>query len=239
MNLYGIILSILAYLAVIICLTGFIARLIVYAKTPAPLRIPLTPAPKTYFGAWLRLLSAALFFYPLLRKSKLLWLYGYVFHISFFLVIMRHLRYFFYPVPDFIMTFQVIGVYAGYTLGISVLLLFARRMFSDRYIYISLAEDYFALILLLMIAGTGLLMHYYYRPFIVDIKSYSLGLTRFSWSAPSTDLLFIIHLLSVMLLVIYFPFGKLLHSGALWFSPTLGKPDDISIRQYNNPWDNK
>ncbi|MBM2816382.1 MAG: sulfite reduction-associated complex DsrMKJOP protein DsrM [Ignavibacteria bacterium] len=237
MNLYAIILSFAAYIAVIIFITGFIGRLVTYFRTPAPLRIPLTPAPKTYFGALMRLFGNAIFFYPLLRKSKFLWLYGYVFHVSFFLVIMRHLRYFLYPVPEWVMSFQSLGVYAGYSLALSILFLFARRMFSDRDVYISLTEDYFALFLLLIIAGTGLLMHYYYRPYLVDIKSFSLGLTTFDWSAPSTDLLFIIHLLSVMLLVIYFPFGKLLHSGAIWFSPTIGKPDDISVRKYKNPWD--
>ncbi|MGC8790494.1 MAG: hypothetical protein ACP5PO_03175 [Desulfurella sp.] len=48
---------ILTYAAFAILIIGIVWKIIVYAKTPMPVKIPLTPAPKTKTGAFFRVLG--------------------------------------------------------------------------------------------------------------------------------------------------------------------------------------
>lgn len=69
-------------------------RLWRYAVTPAPLRIPTTPAPLTRFGAVVRLGREVFLFESLFRADKILWLFSMLFHWGLLLVLLRHVRYF-------------------------------------------------------------------------------------------------------------------------------------------------
>jgi nitrate reductase gamma subunit len=93
------------------------------------------------------------------------------------------------------------------------------------------------LILLGCIAGTGLLVHYVVRVYMVDIKAFALGLVTFHPVAPPMHPIFIFHFLLVCLLMIYFPYSKLMHAGGLLFSPTRNQPFDVTQRRHVNPWD--
>ncbi|NQS99015.1 MAG: respiratory nitrate reductase subunit gamma [candidate division Zixibacteria bacterium] len=237
MSFAGVFFSLLAYAALLLFVIGLIARIIFYAKTPTPLKIPITPAPKTAFGVFLRMLADLFLFRRVLRSNLWLWAGAGIFHICLWLVIIRHLRYFLYPVPDWVMAMQDVGYYAGYAMPFALLFLLARRLWYEKEVYISTFADYFALLLLFTIACTGLWMTYHGRVFLIDVKAFILGLYSFSFKPPSTHPLFIIHLLSVFTLLVYFPWSKLLHAPGIFFSPSFFQKHNIEKKRHINPWD--
>ncbi len=92
-------------------------------------------------------------------SNKWLWLGGLVFHVSFFVVLIRHLRFFTEPVLSWVNTidavdgFLQVGVphvlITGVLLLVAVSYLFLRRVFNPQVRYISLAADFFPLFLII------------------------------------------------------------------------------------------
>lgn len=124
--LFGIIIP---YLAVLIFVIGFITRVMDWASSPVPFRIPTTCGqqkslpwikqnkidnPFTTGAVIIRMALEILFFRSLFRNTsmglnqgpkisyvweKWLWLAALAFHYSFLTVLIRHLRFFLEPVP--------------------------------------------------------------------------------------------------------------------------------------------
>ena len=82
------------------------------------------------------------------------------------------------------------------------------------------------LALLIGIGLTGLAMKYVAHTDIVAVKAFFLGLMYFDWQPLPADLTLNLHLLLVALLMIVFPFSKLLHAPGIFFSPTLNQIDN-------------
>lgn len=226
----------IAYLTCAVFLGGVAYRFWVWLRTPVPLRIVLTPAPKTRAGVVRRMAGNIFLFPPLFKSDRLLWALGWSFHFLLLLVIIRHLRYFFYPVPVWVEIFQTPGLYAGYFLPLPLAGLLVRRLITEQGLYISSWGDYFALLLLLAISLSGLLLSKYFRIYIVDVKAMIQGIIfgqPISFHAPW---LFILHFLLVSVLLIYFPFSKLMHGGGVFLSPTHNQRGNFA-KPYRNPWD--
>ena len=235
-SLLTIVFTVFAYGAGAIFVVGFLARLARYAKTPSPLKIPGTPAPTNSAGVVIRLLGDVVLFKSLFRGNKWTWIGGIFFHYAFLLVILRHLRYFLYPVAGWDMNLQNIGIYAGYVLPVAILYLLMRRTTVDRTMFVSSLADYFVLALIFGIAVTGLLMKYYVRPFMVDVKGFIYGLVTLNPSTAPADPVFLLHLTLVLTLLVYFPYSKLLHAGGIFFSPTRNQVDNPREKRHINPW---
>ena len=60
--LLGTIFAVLAYLATTVFVVGLLYKIVLYARTPAPLKIPTTPAPVTRLGVVLRMAKEVVFF---------------------------------------------------------------------------------------------------------------------------------------------------------------------------------
>lgn len=144
-------------------------------------------------------------FRRLFKTNKLLWVASWAFHVSFFLVILRHMRYFIYPVPGFIISLQDAGIYPGYILLLSLLLILFIRITVGKERYVSL-YNFFLLVLLLLTSLTGVLLKTFYRANLVDIKAFVLGITTFSPTPLPDSMLFIIHFILVLILVPFIPF---------------------------------
>lgn len=227
---------VLAYLGITVFLGGVIYRFWVWLKTPVPLRIVLTPAPKTTLGVGKRLAGDILLFPPLFQADRLLWILGWSFHFLLLLVIFRHLRFFFYPVPSWIETMQAPGLYAGYFLPLPLAGLLIRRLITERGLYLSIGGDYFALLLLLAISLSGLLLAKFFRVYLVDVKAMIIGLMHFQPVPFSSPWLFTLHFLLVFILIIYFPFSKLMHSGGIFLSSTHNQRANFE-KPFRNSWD--
>jgi nitrate reductase gamma subunit len=147
------------------------------------------------------------------------------------------LRYFTYPIPDLVLYMEPVALFFGILFGAAILFLFWRRLGLPRTLYISNLPDYFALVLLGMIAGTGLMVSYWLHANLVGVKAFILGLMTLHPVEVPRHPLFLLHLLLVLVLMLYFPFSKLLHAGGIFFSPSRHQPYQVQERgkRYVNP----
>jgi nitrate reductase gamma subunit len=269
----------LPYLALLIFLVGFIYRVVGWAKSPVPFSIQTScgqgksldfikhnrlEAPNTTSEVVARMALEILTFRSLFRNtkseiydgpkityesSKWLWLFALMFHYSFLVIVVRHLRLFFNPVPEWITWLELgdgifqVGAPGWYVtdvlLVVSVVYLFGRRIWNANIRYISLVNDFFPLVLIFGIAVTGILMRYVLRTDIdiVNIKSLAVGLVTFSpVIGAEIGAIFYIHFFLVCVLLIYFPFSKLMHLGGVFLSPTRNMKNNTRAVRHVNPW---
>jgi nitrate reductase gamma subunit len=217
---------ILFYAATIIFIGGLAFKIKQYATTVVPLKIPTTPAPTTKKGVILRMLREIFFFQSLFRANKWIWLFGWIFHVALFLIVLRHLRYFTEPVWSWVTLIQPFGIYAAFAFVIGLVALGMRRIVVERIRYITGPSDHLMILILLGIACSGLVMKYVAHTDIIAVKAFILGLIYFDIQPLPEDPAVLIHLGLVALLMIIFPFSKLLHAPGIFFSPTRNQVDN-------------
>ncbi len=228
--------AVLFYIATAIFVVGLAYKISLYSRTPAPLKIPTTPAPVTQSGVVLRMFREVAFFESLFKSNKWTWLFGWVFHMAMLLVVLRHLRYFTEPVWFWVNWIQPFGKYAGFAMLAGLLALWARRLMVERIRYISGPSDHLMLMLLIGIAASGLGMKYLVHTDIVSLKAFALGLIYFNWQPLPADLVLIIHLSLVLILMVIFPVSKLLHAPGVFFSPSRNQVDNSREKRHLAPW---
>jgi nitrate reductase gamma subunit len=277
---------IVPYMAVLIFVEGLIYRVIQWARSPVPFRIPTT-AGQNRSLPWIerslgdkletptdtphmlaRMALEVLAFRSLFRNlraelrrdpdnpqavrlihwsHKWLWLGAIAFHYAFLVVILRHLRFFTEPVlyPIALLTevdgffqFFVPAVYlSGVVLVVAVAYLLWRRLSIPTVRYISLAADYFPLLLILGIGLTGILMRYFFKTDVVAVKQLAMGLVTLHPVVPANlSGLFYVHLFLVCVLFAYFPFSKLMHAPGVFMSPTRNMVCNNRWVLHINPW---
>jgi nitrate reductase gamma subunit len=226
----------LFYIATIVLIGGLAYRIRLYFATPAPLKIPTTPAPTTRSGVAFRLAREVVLFESLFKANKWIWVFGWIFHFALLLVLLRHLRYFTQPVWTPIALVQPFGIYAGFAMVVGLMGLWARRFLVPRVRYISAPSDHLMLALLVAIGASGLAMKFVAHTDIVALKAFFLGLMRLELNPLPSDPLLLVHIGLVALLMIIFPFSKLLHGVGLFFSPTRNQVDNPRERRHIAPW---
>jgi nitrate reductase gamma subunit len=277
---------VIPYLAVLIFFEGLIFRVISWARSPVPFKIPSTCAqgrtlpwikrdladkldnPENKLQVFGRMALEVLAFRSLFRNTrselqrnqekpedsrlihwsyKWLWLGALAFHYAFLVVILRHIRFFTDPVPawvsaiahvDGFVQFYIPTVYlTGVLMVVALIYLLARRIYTPTVRYISLAADYFPLMLIIAIGVSGILMRYFYRVDIAAVKQLTLGLATFNPIVPAgIGAIFYVHLFLVSVLFAYFPFSKLMHAPGVFFSPTRNMAGDNRWNLHVNPW---
>jgi [DsrC]-trisulfide reductase subunit M len=231
-----VIYALLLYAASVTLIAGLAYRINRYARIPAPLKIPTTPAPTSVPGVWLRMLGEVVLFTSLFKANKPTWLFGWLFHFGLLVVLIGHLRYFIEPVWAWVAVAQQLGVYAGSIMLVGLAGLWLRRVVVDRVRYISAPSDHLMLALLAAIASSGLLMRSLSHTDIVAVKSFVLGLLAFDWQPLPADALLLAHLALVALLMFVFPISKLLHAPGMFFSPTRVQVDNPREKRHLAPW---
>jgi len=273
-SLFGIVIP---YLAFAIFIGGFINKVVGWAKSPVPFRVPTTCGqgkslpwiredcldnPSTTGGVVARMALEVLTFRSLFRNtqadvydgpklrygsSKYLWLFALLFHYSFAVIVIRHMRLFTDPMPFFVPILEFfdgilqIGAPTLYQTDLIILggltLLFLRRIMIAKVRYMSLPADYFPLFLIFAIAVTGILMRYFVRVDVINIKQLAVGLASFSpILVDGIGSIFYIHLFLVCCLMAYFPFSKLMHLGGVFMSPTRNLANNSRMVRHINPW---
>ncbi|MDM8547557.1 respiratory nitrate reductase subunit gamma [Candidatus Venteria ishoeyi] len=224
------------YLAVIIFVAGVGFKIYQYIRTPAPLKIPTMPAPLTRTGVGVRLFSEVVLFKSLFRANKWIWLFGWIFHFALLLVLLRHLRYFIDPVWWWVALIQPFGKYAAFAMILGLVGLLVRRITVERIRYISNPSDYLMLALLLIIGISGAMMTFVAHTDIMQFKAFVRGMMTFSWQPIPTDPALLLHLAAVFLLMIVFPYSKLLHAPGIFFSPSRNQVDNPREKRHLAPW---
>ncbi len=228
--------ALLFYTATLVLVGGLAARIVSYARTPAPLKIPTTPAPTTAAGVVGRLAREVLLFESLFKANLWLWACGFAFHVGLALVLLRHLRYFIEPVWAWVAWLQPFGILGGLLMVAGLAGLWLRRVAVARVRYISTPSDHLMLALLIAIGASGLMMKFVVHTDIVAVKAFFLGLARFDWQPLPADPLLLVHLLLVAALMLVFPFSKLLHAPGVFFSPSRNQVDDPREHRHLAPW---
>lgn len=228
--------ALLFYAAFLLCVIGLAYKIADYARTPAPLKIPTTPAPTTTGGVVLRMLREVGLFESLFKANLWIWLFGFMFHVALALVLMRHLRYFTEPVWFWVGWIQPFGIYGGLAMVAGLAGLWARRFLVERIRYISTVSDHLMLALLIGIGISGLLLKFVAHTDIISVKEFCLGLMRFDWQPLPTQPLLLLHLTLVALLLAIFPYSKLLHAPGLFFSPGRNQADNPREQRHIAPW---
>ena len=236
MSTMTVIYALLLYAATVILIAGLAYRINLYARIPAPLKIPTTPAPTSVPGVILRMLGELVLFTSLFKANKPTWIFGWLFHFALLVVLLGHLRYFIEPVWGWVAMAQRLGVYAGGVMLMGLAGLWLRRIVVDRVRYISAPSDHLMLALLAAIAATGMLMRTVSHTDIVAVKAFVLGLVFFDWQPLPADGELLTHLGLVAVLMIIFPISKLLHAPAVFFSPTRVQVDNPREKRHQARW---
>jgi len=179
--------------------------------------------------------------------KRYLWLGGLLFHWSLAIILFRHLRFFTEPVLPGIAAvdsldglFQI-GIPSLFMTDAAILValtyLFIRRALVPQLRLISLPSDYFALFLLIAIVLSGLLMRHFFKTDPERVKELVIGLFSLRPVVPpALGSFFYIHLFLVSVLLVYFPFSKLMHAPGVFLSPTRNLKNDSRMRRHVNPW---
>ncbi len=206
-----------------------------YSKVPAPLKIPVTPAPTSRSGVVWRMFREVVFFESLFRASKFTWVFAMLFHLALWLVLIRHLRYFM-DMNVVLLFMQPFGKYASFAMIAGLLGLWARRIFVDRVRYISAPSDHLMLLLLILIGASGMMMTFVQKVDVIQVKAFFQGLMYFDWQPLPADPVVLIHLFLVAFLMIIFPVSKLLHAPGVFFSPTRNQCDNPREQRHVADW---
>ena len=234
----------LLVLATIFMILGLARKARQYSATPAPLKIPVTPAPKSTGGVVLRMAKEVILFASLFRSNKWTWLFGWLFHVSLALAFIRHLRYIIDPEGPLGFMMPVIGLwiiqtagkYAAFGMIIGLGGLLARRFLVARVRYISAPSDYLMLILLLAITLSGFVMSFISYVDIVAVKMFMLGIINFDLQKLPEGTALVVHLLLVSILGFVLPISKLLHIPGVFYSPTRNQVDNPREKRHIVDW---
>jgi len=232
----SVVYAIFFYAATLLLIAGVARKIVIYARTPAPLKIPTTPAPTTKAGVVWRMTKEVTVFQSLFKANKWIWLFGWVFHVALALVLFRHLRYFQEPVWTVVVLIQPFGQYAGFAMLAGLAGLWARRFLVDRVRYITSLSDHLMLALLVAIGLSGLAIKYLAHTDIVAFKAWMLGLMYFDLQPLPSDIFVLLHLSLVIILMVIFPISKLLHVPGLFFMPTRNQVDNPREVRHTAGW---
>ena len=147
---WPVLLVVLPYVAFLVFLVGFIYRIIIWARSPVPFRIPTTCSqektlswiktnpvenPSSYWGVIGRMAQEIFLFRSLFRNTnveiidgrpvygsaKWLWFFGLLFHWSLLIIVLRHLRFFIEPIVPWISALSAVDGF--FEIGIPTLYL--------------------------------------------------------------------------------------------------------------------
>lgn len=140
----------------------------------------------------------------LFRSDPWLWLWEWLFHASFALVIARHLRYVLDPVPSWVALLQPMGMCAGFVLPLVLLFILTAKLNVEKRKYIS-SYNFLLLSLLIVISASGIVMKTIARPDLLEVKRFALGIASFSPGVTPPGLLFVVHYLASIALLVVLP----------------------------------
>ncbi len=214
---------IFTYIALSIFILGIIYKLYTWAKSPIPVPIGIYQDSTSAASAIKHILLDVIFFRPLLRfgGNFILWLGSWLFHIALFLTLIGHIKLFLhYPIVlPMIEIRPILKLFVSTILPASLIYLLLRRIVHRDLRYISTPADYFVLLLLLGIIISGIIMANSGIN-LVAVKYYILSILSFKPVKVDLPIIFWIHYTLVLILLIYFPFSKLMHLFGALVSPT-------------------
>jgi nitrate reductase gamma subunit len=214
--------QVLPYIAVVVFTAGMIWRIVTWLKVPVPFQITIFPAPDSAAGRVAAITKELLFFSSLRRGDRTLWFWAWLMHITLAMIIIGHVVGIYYLTHQFTMIglseegssrlSAFFGTLSGIGFFVALIVLFYRRTAIPEVKRLSDPADYFDLLLLLSIVITG--MHMRVTSVEVNlpaIREYIGSLIMLRPIPIPHEWVFVSHFFLVNVLLIYFPFSKLVH----------------------------
>lgn len=218
--------GILVYVAIAIFILGIAYRIYEWFKvTRSSVRLGMFPKPKNKWDRGIKLAKDSLLYPQVIGVDATMWFFVLLLHIGGIGAFVGHLRLF----NEFTFISNTLGedgmaqfaMWTGGTIGIllliSVTYLILRR-FKSPYRDLSTPEDYLLLVLILIILLFGNHMRFFGDIHVTEYREYIHSLLAFRPAFPeaiteaSTKWVLVSHVLTSNILLIYFPFSKLIHS---------------------------
>ncbi|MCL2336878.1 MAG: respiratory nitrate reductase subunit gamma [Firmicutes bacterium] len=223
--------QILPYITITLFTLGVLYRLGRWVGPRIVHNITLSPWMKTNTAVTIRVAEEAFLFRNLFRFDKVLWLGAILMHFSLLNVLGGHVVGFgtlgkqFAFIPGLGITedlseqmSNLLGSVFGLLLLLTLLFLLYRRLTLPKVKLVSSISDNLWLVFLILLVGVGDLMRFFeFAATNVDYKAVQDYLVALALFKPVTDMpllsnyFFLTHFLLVQILLIVFPFSKLMH----------------------------
>jgi len=204
LNYYGLILALLVYTSYAALFLRLLWRILFLLKASELANAGNKPPAKASAKIITNGIFDIMFLARLFRANECLWLGEWLFHITFLMVMVRHLRYFIEPVPQWLVDFQTAGIGAGYVFLLALVYIMAFKLFIEKKKYLS-SYNFFLLTLLLLIAVSGFLMKNFIQADIVNVKTFMMGVFSFRMYQAPSSILFSFHLIMSLIFLIFLP----------------------------------
>jgi len=221
--------KVMPFITLAVFIVGLIFRLNRWQKA-ATGNIALFPSASSRGELFKKVTGEVVMFSSFRKESRALWWQTWTFHVSLVLILLGHTRL----ITDWTLrvlfglsaeTVHSISAWGGGICGIlamvTCIMLISRRVSMQRVREISNGEDYFVLVLLLLILVTGNAMRFLTHFDITVVQAYFASLFSGGPILVLHDPMFLLHFFLVQLLIIYMPFGKLLHIPGIFYSRAL------------------
>jgi nitrate reductase gamma subunit len=225
--------GVLPFVTLAVLILGLAYRIRKWQKA-AVANLAVYPAASSKWALRRKILREVLFFNTFRKENRALWSRTWIFHLTLLVILLGHTRLItdwplrvLFGLPEG--TVNTISAWGGGICGavamVACLLLLTRRFTIKRVQEISTGEDYSALALLLLILATGNIMRFAGHFDIAVAQAYFASLFSFQATQVPSDPMFLLHLFLVQALLIYLPFGKLLHIPGIFYSKALVTKD--------------
>ncbi len=217
--------GVMVYLAVIIFILGMSYQIYYwFISSKTRIKTGIFPKPKGRFGIWSKTLTDSFLFPQVIKTDPWIWSFTILFHFALLGAFIGHLRLIQEFTPLILILGQKgmdkLGLWGGGVMGIiltvTLIYLFIRRL-AFPYREVSVSEDYFLLILLILIVLVGNYMRFFGDIHTVEYRAYLQSLISLRPDFPEaisnskTKWALVLHVLLANILLIYFPFSKLIH----------------------------
>jgi nitrate reductase gamma subunit len=212
--------QVLPYIAAAVFVIGTCWRIAAWLKAPVPFPLTLL-ADSANPGRIMAIGREILFFDSLRRGEKGLWLWSWLMHIALVMVIIGHIAGIYYLAKQFMLIglsgeasarlSALLGTIFGAVFLVALLVLFYRRLTFPEVKRLSDPADYFDLLLLLAIVVSGMYMRLVSDADLTAVRTYMAGLFTLHPVPLPQHWVFIVHFTLVNILLLYFPFSKLVH----------------------------
>jgi nitrate reductase gamma subunit len=218
--------GLLVWVSFAVFIVGMTWRIVQWIRTPkVGVKLGMYPKPKSRAGRVAALLRDTFVFPQVREVDWKIWVFALLFHIALLGAFVGHLRL----VQEWTWLAELIGrdgvdafgAWAGSiagTLALLGLIYYVLRRIYGHYKTISVPEDYLLLFLLAGIIIMGDHMRFFGDVHAAEYREYFVSVLRFQPAFPaelaesSTRWSLVIHVLFANLLLIYFPFSKLVHT---------------------------
>ncbi len=217
--------GLMVYVAVGIFFSGMTYRVYQWLSAPrGRFRTGVFPKPRSSGTRWLKVTMDSFIFPDAMSHDRWMWLFTVLFHLGLLGAFVGHLRL----IHEFTPLMSALGergmdqlsLLGGGVMGIALIValsFYLLRRLTPPYKEMSILEDYLLLILLILIVVMGNHMRFAGNVHTNDYRAYVQSLLNlkpaFSPALADSSIksALVFHVLFVNLLLIYFPFSKLVH----------------------------